>query len=74
MEKYAEIIAELLGINNPVFRASCYAGIEICWHAGNGNFRYITFVDGGHQFCYTKFDPSDLPGDWKKVDYWFLYL
>jgi len=69
----AYILAELLGIVNPKFRNSCYAGIEIYWDDYFGNVRIITLVDGGNMFAYTK-DAIGLPGDWKKLDYYFLYL
>lgn len=72
--KNALIVAELLGIVNPLIRPSCYAGWEICWTDNENNFRIITFVSGGTgEFCYTK-DCNGLPGTWSKVDYWFLYL
>ena len=70
----ALIVAELLGIANPTIRASCYAGWEICWQeSDDGELRIVTYVNGGHEFCYTR-DCTGLNGDWKKVDYWFLYL
>lgn len=72
--KNAEIVAELLGIKNPIIRASCYAGWEICWVDSSGTFYVITFVDSARgAFCYTK-NPINLPGSWEKIDYWFLYL
>lgn len=72
--KNTEIIAELLGIKNPVIRASCYAGWEICWFDEEENYRIVTFVQAGRgDFCYTK-NPAGLNGDWQKVDYWFLYI
>lgn len=76
MEKNApstvEIVAELIGVENPIIRSSCYAGTEICWQDGE-EFRTVTFVDGMYDFCYTK-NPAGLNGDWIKKDYWFLYL
>jgi len=69
----AKVLADLLGIINPQFRFSCYAGTEIYWFDENDKVRIITFVDGGSMFAYTK-DITGLPGDWKKVDYYFLYL
>ena len=69
-----EIIAELLGIKNPKFRNSCYAGTEIYWKDENNENRTITYVNGfTNEFCYTK-NANNLPGNWQKVDYWFLYL
>ena len=70
----ALLVAELLGIINPYIRESCYAGWEICWRENEGDeLRIVTYVNGGHEFCYTR-NANGLNGSWTKQDYWFLYL
>ena len=69
----AVILAELLNIKDAKFQNSYYAGIEICWKDENNENRIITYVNSGHEFCYTK-NADGLPGNWQEVDYWFLYL
>lgn len=70
----AKILAELLGIKNPIIRPSMYAGIEICWleNPDDEKLRIITFVNG--EFCYTK-NASGLVGNWiQSLGDWMLYL
>jgi len=70
----AEIIAELLEINNPKFRKSPYSGIEIFWleNPEDEKVRFITIVN--NEFCYTK-NKENLPGNWIfQMDCWMLYL
>ena len=69
----AKIIAELLGIKNPIFKNSPYSGIEILWEENPQDIklRFITFVG---DFCYTK-NPMGLNENWiSQLSDWMLYL
>ena len=76
--KNVQALAELIGVENPQFRDSCYNGIEIYWienKDGKEIGRIVTFVDTSRKesFAYTK-NIEGLSGDWQKVDYYFLYI
>lgn len=72
-------LAELIGVENPQFRDSCYNGTEIFWveeKDGKEVVRIVTFVETCSKFgdfAYTR-NIEGLKGDWQKVDYYFLYI